>query len=264
MAPSPAATRTARRHVDHGPIAQPEELDTDSRVTRNLNAVIRDRHKLAQMRRVPVIGVDSPSISGTPAAAVPPARHATGAVAAPAADTVVELRPGMPTTATSAPVTTIGAPSTLAVAFLDSGHRFAATKVTDRLGWQPGCAIVAAIEPGKVTLGSGQPTRPSHHQVTFDARKQLRIGPTAIAALGLGAGGQVLAIATATGEMVLVNAAAVAEVITGVIRAPEAARPAQPEPAPAPAARSSVTKRWQPPVDNACSGRVQEAIAAHH
>lgn len=199
----------------------------------NLNAVIRNRHAVAQIRALPVIGVDSPAITESPDGPF-------------AVSNVVALRPATPSGELALPVTPGGTPSTVTVATLDAGHRFAATKVTDGLGWAAGDALHAVCRPGRVVICAGLPTTPAQQTVTFDARKQLRLSPTAVAALGVGAAAQVLAVATATGELVLANAAVIAEVLTGVITTPadDTDRPA----ADPPALRGSrIARRWRAP-----------------
>jgi hypothetical protein len=129
----------------------------------------------------------------------------------------------------------------------DPQHRIGVGKVTRPLGWDPGTALVAICAGGRVTVSAAPRTSPTQQSVTLDCKGRLRLGPSAVAVLHADPGAQVLAIAVpATGELVLLPAAAALAQLTGP-RATTAPAPSlEHELETAAPPRSGVRRRFQP------------------
>lgn len=129
----------------------------------------------------------------------------------------------------------------------DLQHRIGVGKVTKPLGWDAGTALVATSDAGRVTVSAAPRSSPAQQSVTLDCKGRLRLGPSAVAVLNADPGAQVLAIAVpATGELVLLAAAAALAQLTGPLAttAPPPTRERQLETAAPP--RSGVRRRFQP------------------
>ena len=129
----------------------------------------------------------------------------------------------------------------------DPQHRIGVGKATKPLGWSAGTALVATCAGGRVTVSAAPRSSPAQQSVTLDSKGRLRLGSSAVAVLNADSATQVLAIAVpATGELVLLPAAAALAQLTGPLAttAPAASREHQLETGAQ--ARSGVRRRFQP------------------
>jgi hypothetical protein len=129
----------------------------------------------------------------------------------------------------------------------DPQHRIGVGKATKPLGWSAGTSLVATCAGGRVTVSAAPRTSPAQQSVTLDSKGRLRLGSSAVAVLNADPGAQVLAIAVpATGELVLLPAAAALALLTGPLATTAPLPSREHEIGTEASARCGVRRRFQP------------------
>lgn len=150
----------------------------------------------------------------------------------------------------SAPSHRDGVRRDMVVSRPDGGHRVAAAKAIEALGWAPGDTLVARVRARDVVIRQDAVKAYADVPVTLDKLKRLHLAPTITAALDLGAGDLVCLVGIPDlGELHLYGSADAAALLTGPLAGvvPVATPPVVEDIRPAPATRSRLRPRWTPP-----------------